>query len=83
MIQIKYSSCLRMIANKGNSNPQLYIQLVNRPHFSVWAVWAVRVVRKKKEDLRNSDQRLSVIFSTFCGQKNNLELFKKYFSIRI
>jgi hypothetical protein len=35
---------------------------------SVWAVWAGRAVRKKKVDLRNFEQLLSVFFSTFCGQ---------------
>jgi hypothetical protein len=33
-----------------------------------WAVWAVRVVRGKKVDLRFSKQLLRVVFSTFCGQ---------------
>ena len=31
---------------------------------SVWAVWAVRAVRKKM-DLRNSEELLRVVFSTF------------------
>jgi hypothetical protein len=32
-------------------------------------------------DLRNSEQLLRVVFSTFCGQKK--KYLKKYFSIRI
>ena len=37
---------------------------------SVWTVWAVRAVRKKKVDFRNSEQLLMVFFSTFGGQEN-------------
>jgi hypothetical protein len=35
--------------------------------------------KEKKVDLRNSEQLLRVVFSTFCGQKK----FKINFSIRI
>ena len=37
--------------------------------FHVWAICAVRVVRRKKVDLRNFEQLKRVVFSTFCGQK--------------
>ena len=32
--------------------------------------------KKKRVDLRNSEQLLRVVFSTFCGQKKNLRIFK-------
>ena len=32
----------------------------------IWAVWAVRAVRKKS-GFENSEQLLRVVFSTFCG----------------
>jgi hypothetical protein len=34
-------------------------------------------------DLRNSEQLLGVVFSTFCGQNKTKTFKKKYFSIRI
>jgi hypothetical protein len=40
------------------------------------SVGAVRAVKEKKVDLRNSEQLLSVVFSTFGGPKN-LKKFKK------
>ena len=41
---------------------------------SVLAVWAVRAVREKKVDLRNSEQLLREDFSTFGDQNKH---FKK------
>ena len=37
-----------------------------KTEMKIWAVWGVRAVRKKK----NSEQLLRVVFSTFCGEKN-------------
>ena len=45
---------------------------------SVWVVWAVRAVREKKVDLRNSEQLLRVVFSTFGGQNKHFKKFLNY-----
>jgi hypothetical protein len=45
---------------------------------SVWAVWATQA---KKVDLSFSEQLLSVVFSTFCGQKYFLFFFTKSCSV--
>ena len=49
---------------------------------SVWAVWAVRAVREKKVDLRNSEQLLRVVFSTSCGQNKHFKNFLNYCRVR-
>ena len=49
----------------------------------VWAIWAVRAGSKgKKGDLRNSEQLLRVVFSTFGGQNKDLKNFKTIVRVR-
>ena len=54
---------------------------------SVLAVWAVRAVKEKKIDLRNSEQLLREDFSTFGDQnkhfKKNLNHTKKLHKIKV
>ena len=50
------------------------------PHPVLWSIgylsiWAVRAVRGEKVDLRNSEQLLRVVFSTFGGQDKHFEKF--------
>ena len=47
---------------------------------SVWVVWAAQAVRKKKVDFSFSEQLLSVVLSTFYGQKK-LNFFKRHCSV--
>ena len=57
---------------------------ISRPHFEngillLGPFEQLKAVRKKKVDLRNSEQLLGVVFSTFCGQKFFQIFFLKIF----
>ena len=62
-------------------NTQFYVQLVNRPDFGSGILLFGQL--EKKVDLRNPEQLLRVVFSTFCGDLFFFSFSKKYFSIHI
>jgi hypothetical protein len=47
-----------------------------------WAVLGSQGCREKKLPTAISMQLFGVVFSTFCGQKENLNFFNKYCSVR-
>ena len=55
---------------------------IYKTEMKFWAVLGRRGCREKTLQTAISMQLFEVVFSTFCGQKHNLNLFFKYFSIR-